>query len=99
VGGGGGGGAGVAVAATPTVRFKLTAVPSTLGRLPVCVAGSAPTEKLTVAPGAVQPEIACTSTTYELPETVPNPHATPPTVAVTVVPVGTTEPFDPVTVP
>src|SRR5579883_248439 len=102
-GGGGGGtvavvGAGVGVGAA-TVRLSWTAVPSTLGSVPVCVAGTPPTAKLTVAPGVVQPEIACTSTMYWLLVTVPKPHATPPIVAVTVVPVGTTLPLAPVTVP
>jgi hypothetical protein len=100
-GGGGGGvvGAGVGVGGGAPGRFNCTALPSTLGRVPVCVAGIPPTAKFTVAPTAVQPLIACTSTMYDPPPTVPNPHATPPIVAVTVAPVVTGAPAADVTDP
>src|SRR5579883_3338675 len=77
---------GVGVAAAPTVRLSWTAVPSTFGSVPVCVAGAPPTVKLTVLPGVVQPAMAWMSTMYWLPDTLPKPHATPPIVAVTVAP-------------
>jgi hypothetical protein len=92
-GGGGGGGAVGAGVGADTVRFRFTALPGMFGSVPVWLAGIPPTEKLTVAP-----EIACTSTMYVLPLTVPKPQAVPPIVAVTVAPVGTGAPLD-VTVP
>ncbi|HEY7295243.1 MAG TPA: hypothetical protein VH916_09380, partial [Dehalococcoidia bacterium] len=78
-------GAGVGVGAL-TVRFRLTAVPGIAGSVPPGLAGIPPTVKLTLAPGVVQPWIACTSTVYWLPFTVPEPHSTPPIEAVTTEP-------------
>src|SRR5579859_380483 len=98
VGGGGGVlGAGVAVGAL-TVRLRLTAVPGTEGNVPAGLAGMPPTVKLTLAPAVVQPWIACTSTVYCPALTVPEPHKTPPMLAVTTVP-GKADPAAGLTLP